>query len=149
IGSCWLTAAITATGRTDEDDERGPPETHSSARIPTLVAGAAFSILRGMSQPDARAVVSQLTGSFWALVTLGSALELGLLDHLPEPQTAEELAERCGTTAPLVQRMLDVLVASDLIGRDGNRYVAGALAPMLEGSGRLSLQLDLASTVLQ
>jgi SAM-dependent methyltransferase len=98
---------------------------------------------------DPRVRILELTGSYWTLATLATALEAGLLEHLREPVTAAEIAARCTAPERVVGRMLDLLVAGDLIERDGERYRGTALVEFLSSPAGASVRSDLASTILQ
>jgi len=60
-------------------------------------------------------LVGDLTMSVWGLAALASADETGLLDELGEPGSAQALAQRTGLPAPLVESLMDVLVALGLV----------------------------------
>src|SRR2546421_7844730 len=70
-------------------------------------------------------LVGDLTMSVWGLAALASADETGLLDELGEPGSAQALAQRTGLPAPLVESLMDVLVALGLVRREGRGFVAG------------------------
>jgi SAM-dependent methyltransferase len=104
-----------------------------------------------MNTPDeVRQAVRDLSASWWALTTLGTALEAGVLDAVAEPASAAEAAARCSTDAALVESMLDVLASIGLVKRDGAMYSAApGLVPVLRGPMRAAMAADLRSTLLQ
>jgi SAM-dependent methyltransferase len=102
------------------------------------------------SPVDVRSALRDLDTKCWALTTLGAALDAGLLDELTEPRTGPWIAARCGVSAELVGRMLDVLVEASLLRRDGDAYVAvSGMTSALTGAERVAFESDLRSTLLQ
>lgn len=98
---------------------------------------------------DPRARIAELTGSYWTLAVLATAVEAGIADKLREPRTARELAEQCGAPERVVKRMLELLAGAELLVRDGDRYVGTELADLLSSPLGASLRSDLTSTILQ
>lgn len=86
----------------------------------------------------------------WGLSALTAALEAGLWDQLEVPATADMVGERTRMSREVAQALLDVLVALELVRREGERY---ALQPELEaavtGSGKEALLAELRSNSMQ
>ena len=99
---------------------------------------------------SARQVINDLSSSVWAFSALACALETGLLEALSESGSLADLSHRSGIPTPLVEGMLDVLVALGLLQRDGNVYsgVPGLL-PLLQAPFRDPLLADVRSAYLQ
>jgi len=99
---------------------------------------------------SARQVINDLNSSVWAFSALACALETGLLEALGESGSLADLSHRSGIPTPLVEGMLDVLVALGLLQRDGDVYsgVPGLL-PLLQAPFRDPLLADVRSAYLQ
>ncbi len=67
--------------------------------------------------------ILELGVSVWAFSALAGALEGGLLDELATPQTPAQISERTGTAAALIEAVLDVLAALDLVQVAGDAFV--------------------------
>jgi len=65
----------------------------------------------------------------WSLPMLRAALELQIWAKLRQPKTAQELAEEEGWDAEGIRRLLDVLVAYELLAKEAHRY---RLVPIAE-----------------
>lgn len=104
-----------------------------------------------MNTPDdVRRLAEELGTSVWAFAVLCSAAEAGLLTSLHEPRHVTEAAAQTDLPAPLVARMLDVLVAMGLAQRDEERYRAEpGLLPLLQPPAAPFFFADLRSTYLQ
>jgi alkylation response protein AidB-like acyl-CoA dehydrogenase len=77
---------------------------------------------RQVRMEKAQRTIAELTDGWWAFTVFASALESGLLDQLLAPATAGEAAGRLGAPAPLVGEMLEVLAATGLVRRRGDRF---------------------------
>jgi len=104
-----------------------------------------------MNTPDdVRRLAKELGTSVWAFAVLCSAAEAGLLTSLQEPRHVTEAAAQTDLPAPLVARMLDVLVTMGLAQRDEERYrAAPGLLPLLQPPALDFFLADLRSTYLQ
>ena len=72
------------------------------------------------SAPDPAVLVSDLIRGAWKAQVARAMAELRLADALVEPGTAEQVAERTGTHAPTLDRLLRTLAALGLLSyRDG------------------------------
>jgi hypothetical protein len=76
---------------------------------------------------------------------LAGALEGAILDELATPQTPAQISERTGTSAALIEAVLDVLTALDLVRVAGDTlvctpcisvYTSGRGKEYLRGPGR-------------
>ena len=95
-------------------------------------------------------LVAELSASAWALASLDACLEAGLLECLAEPRGPAEVSERTGVPGPLVEALLDMLVALGLVRRAGDAFaVAPALQALVTPPARDSLLRDVRATVLQ
>jgi hypothetical protein len=95
-------------------------------------------------------LVAELSASAWALASLDACLESGLLECLTEPHSPAELSERTGVPAPLVEALLDLLVALGLVRRADDAFTAASgLQPLLTPPARDYLLRDVRATVLQ
>src|SRR5205807_9765387 len=82
---------------------------------------------------SARQMINDLSSSVWAFSALARALETGLLEALGESRSLADLSHRSGIPTPLVEGMLDVLVALGLLQRDDDVYSAApGLLPLLQ-----------------
>ncbi len=106
---------------------------------------------RQVRMERAQRTISELTDGWWAFTVLASALESGLLDELRTPTTADEAA--CHLDAPprLVDEMLQVLVATGLVRRLGERFaISDGLETILAaGPLRTAMASEVRSTMLQ
>jgi SAM-dependent methyltransferase len=99
---------------------------------------------------ELRKSIQEMTTVWWALTTLATAVEAGLLDAVLEPASSEDAARRCAADAVLVESMLDVLGAVGFVHRHGATYCAApALIAQLQGEARAAWISDLRSTLLQ
>jgi hypothetical protein len=84
----------------------------------------------------ARQVINDLSTSTWAFSVLACVLETGLLEALCESHSLADLSHRSGIPAPLVEGMLDVLVALGLLLRADDGYSSTPdLLPLLQAPG--------------
>ncbi|MCA1706380.1 MAG: class I SAM-dependent methyltransferase, partial [Actinobacteria bacterium] len=67
--------------------------------------------------------ILELGTSVWALSAFAGALEGGILNELTTPHTAAQISERTGTSAALIEAVLDVLAALDLVQVAGDAFV--------------------------
>ncbi len=106
---------------------------------------------RQVRMEKAQRTIAELTEGWWAFTVFASALESGLLDQLLAPATAEEAAGRLGAPPRLVDEMLQVLVATGLVRRLGDRFaVADGLGAVLTaGPLRTAVASQARSTLLQ
>ena len=73
---------------------------------------------------ELRALTFDLGGSAWTLATIGVLFESGLVDHLREPRTLDELSAACGSMArSRIGACLDVAASIGLVAKDGERHV--------------------------
>jgi predicted O-methyltransferase YrrM len=99
---------------------------------------------------EARRTIDDLSQSVWAFATLTTALEVGLLDQLAEPQELGTIGGHSGLDPSLVEGILDVLVALGLVRRDGQVIdAAPGLGPLLAAGAKEVLLAQLRSTDLQ
>jgi alkylation response protein AidB-like acyl-CoA dehydrogenase len=92
---------------------------------------------------------ARLGASFWALSTLGAALDSGLLDELSSPRGTEEITMR-GGARELLEPMLEVLTAAGLLQRreDGRVMLEADLSAQLsDGAPRAALEAEVRSTL--
>ncbi len=99
---------------------------------------------------SARQMINDLSSSVWAFSALACALETGLLEALGESRSLADLSHRSGIPTPLVEGMLDVLVALGLLQRDGDVYSGVPdLLPLLQVPFKDPLLADIRSAYLQ
>src|SRR5262245_50527849 len=106
---------------------------------------------RQVRMEKAQRTISELTEGWWAFTVFASALESGLLDELLTPATADEAACRLGAPPPLVDEMLQVLVAAGLVRRMGERFALsdGLETILTAGPLRTAMASEARSTMLQ
>ena len=106
---------------------------------------------RQVRMETAQRTISELTDGWWAFTVLASALESGLLDELLTPTTADEAACRLGAPPRLVDEMLQVLAATGLVRRLGERFaISDGLATILAaGPLRTAMASEARSTMRQ
>lgn len=98
----------------------------------------------------ARQVINDLSTSTWAFSVLACALETGLLEALSQSHSLADLSHRSGIAAPLVEGMLDVLVALGLLLRTADGYSSTPdLLPLLQAPARDALLADIRTVYLQ
>lgn len=91
-------------------------------------------------------LVGELSLSLWGLAALACADEAGLLEHLGEARSPQDLESRTGVPAPFVEAVLDVLLALGLVRRDGKAFISQpALSVALAGTPRELLRAELRS----
>jgi 2-polyprenyl-3-methyl-5-hydroxy-6-metoxy-1,4-benzoquinol methylase len=97
-----------------------------------------------------RQVINDLSTSTWAFSVLACALETGLLEALSESRSLVDLSHRSGIPAPLVEGMLDVLVALGFLLRTADGYSSTPdLLPLLLSPARDALLADMRTVYLQ
>ena len=74
------------------------------------------------SGPDPAKLVSDLIRGAWKAQAARAMAELRLADALVEPGTAEQVAERTGTHAPTLDRLLRTLTALELLSYRHGRF---------------------------
>jgi alkylation response protein AidB-like acyl-CoA dehydrogenase len=92
---------------------------------------------------------ARLGASFWALSTLGAALDSGLLDELSSPRTSDEITVRSGARE-LLEPTLEVLTAARLLRRreDGLVMLEDDLHALLsDATARAALEAEVRSTL--
>ena len=106
---------------------------------------------RQVRMEKAQRTIAELTEGWWAFTVFASALESGLLDELLTPATADEAACRLGAPPRLVDEMLQVLVATGLVRRQGERFAIsdGVEAILTAGPLRTAMASEARSTMLQ
>ena len=98
---------------------------------------------RQVRMENAQRTISELTEGWWAFTVFASALESGLLDQLRAPATADEAAGRLDAPPPLVREMLQVLAATGLVRRLGERFaVSDGLGTILSEARSTLLRGD-------
>jgi precorrin-6B methylase 2 len=95
-------------------------------------------------------VLERLDEVVWTANAVAAAAESGLIRHLREPSTAEEIAGHIGMPPALAQGLLDVLVSLGFVERDGARVrAAPALAPFAGADGEQAFRAALRGPLLQ
>src|SRR2546430_2195217 len=93
--------------------------------------------------------ILELGSSVWAFSALAGAVEAGILDELATPRTPAEIGARTGASAALIEAVLDVLVALDLVQVEGESYVCTpGLSAYTSGQRHEIFRADLRSTQL-
>jgi SAM-dependent methyltransferase len=106
----------------------------------------------GIRLPGAqeRQRIFELGASVWAFSALAGALEGGILDELGTPQTPAQISERTGASAVLIEAVLEVLVALDLVQVAEGAFVCTPGMSAYTGGWRQEiLCADLRATQLQ
>lgn len=103
----------------------------------------------GFSGSQKRQRILELGFSVWAFAALTGALEGGILDELATPQTPAQISERTGTSTALIEAVLDVLVALDLVQAAGDAFVCTpGMSTYTLGQRKEILCADLRATYL-
>lgn len=113
---------------------------------------AALEIKQGQVRMEkAQRTIAELTDGWWAFTVFASALESGLLDELRTPATAGEAAGRLEAPATVVDEMLQVLAATGLVRRHGERFaISDGLEAILAGGPlRAAMASEARSTMLR
>ena len=74
------------------------------------------------ASPDPATLVSDLIRGAWKAQAARAMAELRIADALVEPGTAEQVAERTGTHAPTLDRLLRTVAALGLVSYQRGRY---------------------------
>lgn len=99
---------------------------------------------------EVQRAVAGLGASAWAFAALCAARESGILAQLDAPRDNATLGARTGVPSDLVAAVLDVLVATGLVERDGDQFVAvPGLVPLLTGPAGEQFAENLRSQSLQ
>lgn len=102
-----------------------------------------------MTQKPPQAVLAEMINGYWVTFSIAAAAELGVADHLAAgPTSVNQLAERTGTHAPSLYRLLRALAslsifAEDEQGRFANTPLSEALRAGVPGSMRGLARLTL------
>ena len=76
---------------------------------------------------EMRALSQDLANSTWTLGAIGALLESGLVEHLREPRSADELAARCpGLSKGRIERSLAVAAAAGVVVAEGAAVPPGS-----------------------
>lgn len=120
---------------------------HSSGPEPVGGIDTAEIRLPGAQE---RQRILELGASVWAFSALAGAFEGGILDELATPQTPAQIGERTGVSAALIETVLDVLVALDLVRVAGDAFVCTpGMAGYTSGRRKEIVCADLRATQLQ
>src|SRR5437868_7675399 len=100
---------------------------------------------------ELRALTHELTVSTWTLTALAVLLETGLVEHLREPRSIDELSGHCPTLSRgRIERVLGVAAAAGLASVEGDRYrLAEGAMPFSQQPMRAALLGDIRSTLMQ
>jgi SAM-dependent methyltransferase len=100
---------------------------------------------------EMRALTMDLTCSTWTLAAIGALFESGLVEHLREPRTADDLATRCPSLASTTIRCcLDVAAAAGVVTNDGGRYrLADGVMPLAQPPAIPSVRGDVRAHLMQ
>jgi SAM-dependent methyltransferase len=103
------------------------------------------------SPEETRAVTSELTMSVWTLAAIGALFEMGIVEHLSEPRTIDELAElRPNLDRSRILRTLGVATVSGFVITEGARHrLAPGAMPFAELPMRSALAGDIRATLMQ
>jgi precorrin-6B methylase 2 len=77
-----------------------------------------------METPEVLQIFERLIGSVWTFSALSYAAEKGILEQLDAPRTLSYVSEHAKVPIALVERILDVLNAVNIVQREGNTYTA-------------------------
>ncbi len=67
--------------------------------------------------------LAKLTTNMWAFRTLVASIKLDVFEYIKEDSTAEEVAKKLNINVNPVERLLNALVAMDLVEKRGRSYV--------------------------
>lgn len=106
---------------------------------------------RQMRMEKAQRTIAELTESWWAFTVLASAFESRIIDQLRVAATPAEVSGRLGAPPRLIEEVLEVLSATGLVRREGERFaVSDGLESILDaGPLRTAVQSEALSTLLQ
>jgi len=97
------------------------------------------------------ALTMQLAMSTWTLAAIGAVLESGLVEHLREARSVDDLAARCPTLSRArIERCLAVAATAGVVASEGGQYrlAEGAMC-FSQPPMRASLQGDVRSQLMQ
>jgi SAM-dependent methyltransferase len=113
---------------------------------PSSGLGEAEILLSGAQE---RQKILELGASVWAFSALAGALEGGLLDELATPQTPAQISDRTGASAALIEAVLEVLTALDLVHVANDAFVCTpGMAAYTIGQRKQIVCADLRATQL-
>jgi 2-polyprenyl-3-methyl-5-hydroxy-6-metoxy-1,4-benzoquinol methylase len=100
---------------------------------------------------EVRGLTYNLAVSVWTAGAIGALFEAGLVEHLRDPVTAEDLAPRCrGLSRSQIERCLAVAAAAGVVVADGSSYrLAEGALPFVQQPMRNSLLGDLRTNLMQ
>ena len=100
---------------------------------------------------EMRALTHELTTSTWTLTAIGALLESGLVEHLGEPRSIDDLAARVPAfSATVIERCLAVAVAAGVVVGDGVHYrLAEGAKPFAQAPMRSALLGDIRAQLMQ
>jgi len=103
------------------------------------------------SPEEIRAMTSELTMSVWTLAAIGALFEAGIVEHLREPRSIDELEKLCPAIArSRVQRSLELAAVSGFVVADETRHrLAPGAMPFAESPMRGALAGDIRTTLMQ
>ncbi len=86
-----------------------------------------------METAEIQQIVGKLILNEWAYSTLCFASEKGIMEQLNEPRTLPYLSEHSGVPVSLVESILDILIALNLVQLKGDTYILDpGLLPMIK-----------------
>jgi SAM-dependent methyltransferase len=102
-----------------------------------------------LSGAQERQRILELGSSVWAFSALAGAVEGGILEELATPHTPAEISARTGASVALIEAVLDVLMALDLVQADGEAFVCTpGMSAYTSGRRQEIFRADLRSTQL-
>jgi hypothetical protein len=115
---------------------------------PESSSGVSAAEIRFPGAPERQRILD-LGASVWAFSALAGALEGGILDELATPQTPAQTSERTGTSAALIEAVLDVLTALGLIRVVGDAFICTpGMSVYTSGRSKEIVCADLRATYL-
>ena len=100
---------------------------------------------------EMRGLTQDLANSTWTLAAIGALLESGLVEHLGEPRSPDELAARCATLSKTrIERCLAVAAAAGVVVAEGGQYrLAPGGMPYAQPPMRAVLGGEIRSALMQ
>jgi 2-polyprenyl-3-methyl-5-hydroxy-6-metoxy-1,4-benzoquinol methylase len=100
---------------------------------------------------EVRALSQDLANSTWTLGAIGALLESGLVEHLRELRSVDELAALCpGMTRGRIERCVAVAATAGVVVAEGPRYrLAPGMMPFAQPPMRSVLQGEIRTTLMQ
>lgn len=100
---------------------------------------------------EMRALAHDLEGSVWTLASVGVLFESGLIEHLREPRSLDDLAARSTTLSrDRLERCLAVAATAGVVAVEGARFrLAEGAMPFLEQPMRAALQGEIRTSLMQ